>query len=178
MVKSNEKSFCPRCGGSLNSRDSRLRKLILPDGTKSTVRIRRFKCRECGKLHAELPDFIHPFRHYSSKSIQNALDRKSNQCPAEDSTIRRWIRTFQKAMDSIEAALISAWMQETGRPWELIRKNSLLGTIQKQHPEDWLAFVNRRLLTLGFGTYTQFAFCPEPAHDTLFLKYKGKGHVP
>lgn len=38
------------------------------------------------------------------------MDGKSNLCPAEDSAIRRWIGTFQKAMDSIEAALISAWV--------------------------------------------------------------------
>lgn len=110
--------------------------------------------------------------------IQEALDGNQEECPAEDSTIRRWIHTFGKALSNLESALISIWMQEKGTPWNLLKRISLLEKIKQLYPKNWLAFVNQRLLRFGFGIYTQFAFCPEPIHDTLTSKHKRKGQAP
>ncbi|WP_408608212.1 MULTISPECIES: DUF6431 domain-containing protein [Blautia] len=59
--RSNEKYSCPQCGGQLVSRNSQ---------------IRRLKCKDCNRPHTELPDFIHPLRHYYTGTLQDVLNRK------------------------------------------------------------------------------------------------------
>ncbi|MBP3384940.1 MAG: hypothetical protein J6M22_05720 [Firmicutes bacterium] len=99
-------------------------------------------------------------------------------CPAEDSTIRRWISEFKAALKDIDGSLISLWMREHQKAWQLVRRVSLLEKIKREHPENWYAFVSRLLVNAGFGTYTRFAFCPSDACDTLSPTPKRKGTPP
>ena len=141
-------------------------------------RIRRLVCTSCRRIHSELPDIIQPFKHYAAKVIQNALDENTDMCPAEDSTIRRWISEFKAALKDIDGSLISLWMREHQKAWQLVRRVSLLEKIKREHPENWYAFVSRLLVNAGFGTYTRFAFCPSDACDTLSPTPKRKGTPP
>lgn len=166
FVKSKEKSYCPCCKGDLRSRDSRLRKVIRSDGTTEHIRIRRLKCSLCGKLHVELPDFIHPFKQYETETVQAALDNRANDCIAEESTIRRWKSQFNHTKQQINGFLTSLWVKEMQQHWNLLSTFSLLESIILNH-EHWLAFVNRILLNSGFPAYTQFAFCLSNECDNL-----------
>lgn len=176
FVKSREKSVCPICDAMLHSRDSRLRKVICEDGTSIQIRIRRLRCGQCQTLHSELPDSIQPFKQHEVKTIQAALEQRTD-CIAEGSTMQCWRREFRSRRIQINGILTSLWSRETGRHWNILSALSLLDTIMKT-TDDWLAFVNRTLVNAGFGTYTQFAFCPPESCATLSSSLERKGQPP
>ena len=89
-VKSNEALKCPDCGGTLSGYDRRRRFAISSDGQRHTYKIRRLRCRCCGKLHLEFPDFLLPYKHYEATVIAEVQQGEGEYCPADDSTIRRW----------------------------------------------------------------------------------------
>ncbi len=83
-------AICPDCRRLLSGYDTRKRVVIGDDGKPAVFLLRRFRCRECGKLHLEIPDFISPHKHYSAETIRQAIQDGGKTCPADDSTIRRW----------------------------------------------------------------------------------------
>jgi hypothetical protein len=77
------------------------------EGEAHRIRIQRIRCKACGRTHSLLPDFLHPYRHYVIRLLQNAihlyliaglgLDRLLRQMPEPGparSTVREWIRSF------------------------------------------------------------------------------------
>ena len=160
FIKSKESSSCPSCDGRLIVRDSKLRHVIRKESEEPCwYRLRRLKCKGCNKLHTELPDFMQPFKHYESISIQDTLDdKRDNYCRAEETTLYRWRSDWARAKATIEALLIACWMNETRKSYPLYH-DSLLKTIRKSE-SSWLAFVMRNLISAGHRIHTQFAFCP------------------
>lgn len=71
-------------------RDSRKRKVKDSTGNEYIFQLRRLQCSACGKLHVEVPDIIHPQKHYSRDVIDAVLRGKCDYCAADDSTIYRW----------------------------------------------------------------------------------------
>lgn len=74
LIKSNDVSYCPICGEPLVYRDSCKRSMLLEGHERHNYLIRRLKCRKCGKLHRELPDFLAPFKQYAVEIISGVLD--------------------------------------------------------------------------------------------------------
>lgn len=161
FIKSKELSVCPDCQGILKVRDTKLRYVIRKETEEREVfRLRRLKCQGCKKLHTELPDFMHPYKHYESKSIQDTIgERKDNCCKADESTLRRWKSSFQKKKKWLECFLIACWIAYHQKQYPLFYQNSLLEIIQKTQVR-WLAFVTKIIVHSGYGLHTQFAFCP------------------
>ena len=76
-------------------------------GKDYLIRVQRIRCKVCGRTHSLLPDFLHPYRHYMIRLLQNVihlyliaglslgrlLRQMSEPGPAR-STIREWIRSF------------------------------------------------------------------------------------
>lgn len=76
-------------------------------GKDYLIRVQRVRCKVCGRTHSLLPDFLHPYRHYVIRLLQNAiylylivglglgrlLQQMSEPGPAH-STVREWIRSF------------------------------------------------------------------------------------
>jgi hypothetical protein len=76
-------------------------------GKDYLIRVQRIRCKVCGRTHSLLPDFLHPYRHYVLRLLQNTihlyliaglglgrlLRQMSEPGPAR-STIREWIRSF------------------------------------------------------------------------------------
>ena len=76
-------------------------------GKDYLIRVQRIRCKVCGRTHSLLPDFLHPYRHYVIRLLQNTihlyliaglsldrlLRRMSEPGPAR-STLREWIRSF------------------------------------------------------------------------------------
>lgn len=68
MIRENE-SKCPNCGGELKHRDYVIRYFKSKAGLKSKARIERKICKQCGKLHRVLPDYLLPFKQYEKELI-------------------------------------------------------------------------------------------------------------
>lgn len=68
-------SCCPSCGGDLRYYDSRNRTVRLADGEKIKLRVRRFRCAKCGKVHTELPDFLLPYKQYVAYAVSHELEK-------------------------------------------------------------------------------------------------------
>jgi len=76
-------------------------------GRDYCIRVQRIRCTVCGRTHSLLPDFLHPYRHYVIRLLQNAihlyliaglglgrlLRQMAEPGPAR-STVREWIRSF------------------------------------------------------------------------------------
>jgi hypothetical protein len=73
MVNSDE-SVCPNCGGCLKYYDSVQRIVRTKGRVSGYVGIRRLRCRDCGALHRELPDFIFPYKQYEAEVIRGVLE--------------------------------------------------------------------------------------------------------
>jgi hypothetical protein len=83
-----EISICPVCGCiHLKVIGSRRRILIDTNGEKQTYIIRRMRCRDCKKIHHELPDCIVPYKRHSVNTFQAVIDDKTDDVPCEESTI-------------------------------------------------------------------------------------------
>ena len=76
-------------------------------GRDYRIRVQRIRCKVCGRTHSLLPDFLHPYRHYVIRLLQNVihlyliaglgLGRLLRQMPEPGparSTVREWIRSF------------------------------------------------------------------------------------
>ena len=67
----------------------RLRRSIDSSGVSRQYELQRLRCDRCRSVHLELPDFMISGKYYDRDTIQNAV-AGGGDCPAEDSTIRRW----------------------------------------------------------------------------------------
>ena len=144
----------------MTARDSRLRFVIRENGDRETWIVRRLRCRSCGKLHTELPDFILPFKHYEAQTIQRTLDEEpDNSCAADDATLRRWRQSFSEASSSIIALLAAFYMKAANKTAPLFQFDNILCKLRAGQ-KNWLTFVFRLLVNSGHRLRTRFAFCP------------------
>ena len=116
-------------------------------------------CRECGRIHIELPDFMQPNKHYAAAVIEAAIDGARRDCPADNSTISRWKAEFRRLRQYLEGALLSLVTRQDRSNHTLLRKNSLLDEL-REHGPGWLTCVTRMLVNTGLSLHTQFACCP------------------
>ena len=157
-VPESENRVCPICSGILTVRDSRRRRVIQPDGSRKIYQLRRLRCENCHRIHTELPDCIQPRKHYGVVVIEGELDQRRKDCPAEDSTRRRWRNAFLQGKDKIEGALKAAWTKVFQKSYPLLfPQQSLLERLISSGP-GWLALVNPLLILAGHGLHTRFAF--------------------
>lgn len=112
-------------------RDTKIRYLWNGDGGKDTYRPRRLVCSDCGKLHTELPDCMQPHKHYATDVIEAVLDGRSEDCPADNSTIVRWKAAFREAWQQLEGMLASLWSKYHKVLPPLVKEFSLLRTLQE-----------------------------------------------
>lgn len=93
-------SRCPECGGEVKYYDKVPRIVRTKEGNKEIIKIRRFRCTKCHRIHRKLPECILPYKQYKASIINKILE---NTTPLDtlyfengpcDSTIERWIREF------------------------------------------------------------------------------------
>lgn len=109
VMTGTETITCPRCRGELKPYDRRHRRLIDEKGTKHVYCVRRLRCRRCGRLHTELPDFIVPYKRYSAEVIVSVSESEEADVPYEERT-RQKIRAWYKR---IASHLQGVWRQQT-----------------------------------------------------------------
>ena len=90
------REYCPCCKGKMSVRDSRKRKVILADGREQIFFLRRLQCKNCRRVHLEMPDLMLPYKHYAKQVICCALDSGFLDCPADNSTIVRWKKEMEE----------------------------------------------------------------------------------
>ena len=113
FVKSEEEiTLCPNCNSLLEYHCRINRSLKNKAGEKNNYNIRVLKCvnKTCPTTyHRELPDIIIPYRRYDTESIEEAIARGNTEITvaADESTIRRWRKWFDKNAINIMMALTS-----------------------------------------------------------------------
>lgn len=106
-IRTNTQFQCPDCGGQLYQRDTKRRKVIQQDGIAQIYRLKRYKCRCCGKLHTVIPDCIIPYRHYAAEVMEGELCSARPDCPAANSTVHRWKSLFVKIITYMPKSAIT-----------------------------------------------------------------------
>jgi hypothetical protein len=147
-VKCIEISFCSICGNELTFKDHRSRIVIYSDGTHLIIMIRRLKCETCSRLHNELPDFIQPYKRYASDVIEAVLDDDTSASPAENSTIKRWRKWFNRIASYLNAALVAVKAEFEHLPVNITNGLAPLEYYRKQG-KDWLRGIIRRYVNSG-----------------------------
>ena len=65
---------CPVCGGILKPYDHVMRGIRMEAGTKEHMYIRRLKCRQCGRIHRELPGRLLPYIQYDRSIVMGVIN--------------------------------------------------------------------------------------------------------
>jgi hypothetical protein len=97
---SNGGAKCPVCGGEVVLHGAYGRSVIDGAGERHWGWVAQVRCVGCGKHHSLIPSFIMPYKQYGAEVIEAALEHEetggmaSSDCPASDTTIRRWVRQF------------------------------------------------------------------------------------
>jgi hypothetical protein len=158
-VKSEEKSICPVCGCSeLKVIGSRKRNALKEDGETIILIIRRLRCKNCRRIHHELPDILVPYKRYTSKVIEAILDGTLPEVCCENSSIFRIKKWFDKASEYIAgclsaiAAQLSLEIKSGGGPASR-RIKDLVG-----EATGWLARAVRTIVNTNNWIQTRSAF--------------------
>lgn len=154
---------CPCCEGQLRVVGSRNRSYITAAGVTVKLRIRRLRCKECGKIHHELPDCIVPYKRYASECIEEVLSETEAKpsVPADESTLYRWRCWYEayrmywyQCLMAIAARFrphpvktLSASSQTAHQVGRLARKRS-----------GWLRQIVRPLVNAKLWLHTRIAF--------------------
>ena len=102
---------CPVCDGELKHYDRRCRRLIDQEGAKHTYRLRRLRCKECNRMHTELPDLIVPYKRHSAAVIVSVTEDKDTSVPYEERTrqkIRAWCKKVATHLRGVWQRLVAS----------------------------------------------------------------------
>ena len=149
--------MCPECGiGELKHRDFCRRVSKEEGGGKKWYLIPRGKCTHCSKTHRMLPDFMVPFKHYTSEVISGALDGvvTADDLDSENhpcaTTISRWHHWLMKNKLRIEGTLKSIGYRLLGFSEGLLKSGeSLLERLRDQRKTCWLETLLRFVYNSG-----------------------------
>ena len=110
---------CPRCQSQLDAYDRRDRKYRNINGDQKILVIRRLRCcnPRCRRIHAELPDFLVPYKRYAVDVITGVLTGTAIVAPTEESTRQRWKIWHRQIRDHLlgVAASVRRNLQEINR---------------------------------------------------------------
>jgi hypothetical protein len=110
---------CPHCQSVLDPYDRRDRKYRDINGDQKTLVIRRLRCcnPQCRRIHAELPDFLAPYKRYAVDVITAVLTGTAVIAPTEDATRRRWKIWYWQIRDHLlgVATAVRRDLQEIAR---------------------------------------------------------------
>lgn len=69
-----DKSTCPSCGGQLKHYDTVGRVVRTKGGRMERIKIRRFRCAQCGAFHRQIPNGLLPFKQYEAEVVYGVLE--------------------------------------------------------------------------------------------------------
>jgi hypothetical protein len=157
-----EKLSCPCCGGGLGVAGSRMRGYVDEAGNRCAVSIRRLRCKGCGRIHHELPDFLVPYRRHCAETVERIVDGDGGGACCESSTIRRISRWFEEraghflgCLESSAARLGIAVAGGAGAGAGFPRIKASLGDRR-----GWLGRLVRVAANTNLWPHTRSAYCP------------------
>ncbi|WP_369681816.1 DUF6431 domain-containing protein [Alicyclobacillus macrosporangiidus] len=160
FVRSAENVPCPCCQGELRVIGSRKRIWVQSSGDKVKLIIRRLRCRDCNKIHHELPNFLVPYRRHEAQVIEEAVTDKATPVGVEQSTLRRWRQWFEVFAPYAAGCLESIadrfqWTVESSsaHPQTALHR---IGRVVGHHP-GWLARAVRPIANLHLWRHTRSA---------------------
>lgn len=162
FVRSAEQHICPVCEHDLFVIGSRGRKGRKPTGEQITYRIRRLRCKGCGRIHHELPDLLIPYKHYEAECLESVLSQgQSSDVATDESTLYRWKVWFAKCWRYWLNCLsvIAARSENPVEPLSAPSPSALqrIGHYVGQGG-GWLARVVRPIVHSQLWVHTRFAF--------------------
>lgn len=102
MKKIKETKSCPDCGGTSMFLNYVERTVRSENGKVDKIKVKRFKCSECGKIRRELPKFLMPYKQFRTDIIEGfvnesltAEDGGYEDFPCEQ-TVKHWKKEFSK----------------------------------------------------------------------------------
>ncbi|OPY57080.1 MAG: hypothetical protein A4E55_01844 [Pelotomaculum sp. PtaU1.Bin035] len=102
---------CPKCGSRTVFHATYERHVHI-DEIVEWLTIQRVICIKCSGTHAVIPDFIRPYKHYSTGDSEMSLRDVDDGIPVERvettasiSTLRRWIAEFREKSRQAAGAL-------------------------------------------------------------------------
>lgn len=147
--------LCPKCKkGMLLFRDYCKRSLRKAGGEREWLEIPRHQCDNCKSVHRMLPDKLLPYKHYEQPVIRDSLNGRldldeAGNAPSSES-VKRWSHWLMASVLQIEGAVKSVAHRELGFGEELLKYGgSLLDSIRRMMPMDWLATVMRIIYNSG-----------------------------
>ena len=99
------------CGGNLHKHGKRKRHVI-ERGKKVWYLVQRLRCHSCRKAFTLLPGNMMPYKHYAAPEIEQVLkkqenpDEPSQNCGANESTLRRWLWEFPQILTDLTSRLL------------------------------------------------------------------------
>ena len=161
FVRSAEIVPCPCCQGELGVIGSRKRTWIRSSGERAKIIIRRLRCKDCRKIHHELPPFLVPYRRHEAQVIEDAVMDRKVPVGVEESTLRRWRQWFQcfgpyaaGCLESIAHRFQEIVESASAHPQTALHRiGRFVGS-----ERGWLARAVRRMANLHLWTHTRSAF--------------------
>ena len=89
---------CGRCGGSLKAHGYYARNTTGRRGQGVRIRVRRFRCRQCGSTVSCLPSFAQPYHFVNNLTIQRAFTGLGNYLDVRRNSdlLRRYWNRFER----------------------------------------------------------------------------------
>jgi len=145
--------LCPACGERMVVHSTVRRHYRTEEGRKHWIRIRRLRCKECGKIHRQLPDAIQPYKHYLAEVIEGELESKEDAPGGPDArTLVRWRSWFTWVRGIMEAVLVSIQIQAMGLLQKLYGEETPLAA-RRGKGGGWLADSMRKSINAGYPAY-------------------------
>ena len=95
---------CPVCGGLLEYYDKVKRIVKSKGGRRKKIKMKRFRCTICQKLHRELPATVIPYKQYEAEVVQGVREGiitpdtfGFEDYPCEE-TMKRWSRELHPSL--------------------------------------------------------------------------------
>ncbi len=95
-MKNKETKICPYCGGISKFLCFVNRTVRSEYGEIKKIKVKRFKCGDCGKTFRDLPDYLSPYKQFRADIIDGFVEGnlstsnlKYEDYPSEQ-TIKRW----------------------------------------------------------------------------------------
>ena len=129
---------CVICGRPLSVHGAYRRHYRDDEGNSHDGWVAQGHCATCNVFPSLIPSFLMPHKHFSAEVIESALKRSeggpglgSGDCPANDSTIYRWISQFRERGTRAVGWLLSTLLAVFGRHVSMLelRNRGLLGQL-------------------------------------------------
>lgn len=120
----------------------------LPGGKQRQIKLNRLKCTVCNKHHIELPDFLVPFKQYTTEVIEGVIDGRitTEEPPTEDypceESMNHWKWWFLYNRENIEGQIRTGAYTLLDMSPEFLKSSvSLLDELRRRIPKGWLKTV-------------------------------------